>query len=201
MCIERKYLCWDPNSLFYKSATEGVSADLFPEAMFSCASVHTVKQTGGKQMKAANSTSSSQNAWPGVNLNYWDRTILDDHSDCFLNLKIPNKVSWLHSWESALLWSSCTVVLSTERGKYYWSVHTPYLTLGKSWCLFNLLWITCLYLNFLHSPAQILNFVTRKKTQRIIWLSNKKGDNKQYRFLGGLYLSKVSGGKRLKCFS
>lgn len=31
-------------------------------------SVHTVKQTVGKQMKAANSINSSQNVWPGVNL-------------------------------------------------------------------------------------------------------------------------------------
>jgi len=31
-------------------------------------SVHTVKQTVGKQMKAANGISSSQNVWSGVNL-------------------------------------------------------------------------------------------------------------------------------------
>lgn len=179
MCIERKYLCWDPNSFFYKFASEGVSADLFPEAMFICASVHRVKQTGGMQMKAANSTSSSQNAWPGVNLNYWDPMILDDHSDFFLNFKIPNKFSRLQSWEIALLWSSCTVMIVHWKGKILLNcTHS----LPHPWKIPVFIQSVVNNMpNFSLSSDQILNFMT-KKPQRILSMNNKKGDESNILF-------------------
>lgn len=150
--------------------------------MFICASVHTVKQTVDKQMKAANSTRSSQNAWPGVNLNYWDHTILDDHSDFLLNLKILNKLSRLHSWESFLLWSSCTVMI------VHWKMKILLIcthSLPHPWKIPVFIQsIVNNMPNFSHSSAQILNFITKKK-QRILWMNNKKRRRKQYSFSGG----------------
>lgn len=165
--------------------------------MFICASVHTVKQKGGMQRKAANSTSSSQNAWPGVNLNYWDHMILDDHSDFLLNLKIPNKFSRLQSWESSLLWSSCTVmIVHWKRKMLLICTHS----LPHPWKIPVFIQsIVNNIPNFSLSSTQILNFMT-KKTPKYSFDEQWKRTWKQYSFFGSVFILGV-GGKNVKCFS